>query len=90
MIEVDLAAVESYLSKLFSSKVKVEEISQLGKKEKSPEKLKGFGYGLPYLIKFRLKGETRKVVLETVKPGGFGHEHFSDRAQIHRRGGLHR
>lgn len=50
--------------------------------EKSGEELKGFGYGVPYLIEVSVNGEVKKVVLETVRPGGFGHEHFSDRAQI--------
>ncbi|MCD6529070.1 aminoglycoside phosphotransferase family protein [Candidatus Bathyarchaeota archaeon] len=82
LIEIGLTTLERYLSKLFSSKVKVESVSPLGKEEKPLGKLKGFGYGVPYLIKFQLKGETRNVVLETVKPSSFGHEHFSDRAQI--------
>ena len=82
LIEIGLTTLERYLSKLFSSKVKVESVSPLGKEEKPLGKLKGFGYGVPYLIKFQLKGETRSVVLETVKPSSFGHEHFSDRAQI--------
>ena len=44
--------------------------------------LKGFGYGLPYLIEFTVNGQAKRVVLETLKPGGFGHDHFADRAAV--------
>lgn len=81
MIEINLDDLERYLSNLFSSRVKIEKISELGKEERI-EELKGFGYGLPYLIEFNLKGVKKSVVLETMKPSQFGHEHFSDRAKI--------
>jgi len=51
-------------------------------REKSGEELKGFGYGVPYLIEVSVNGGVKRVVLETIRPSGFGHEHFSDRAQI--------
>jgi hypothetical protein len=44
--------------------------------------LKGFGYGFPYVIEFALGGEVKRAVLETLRPGGFGHDYGSDRAQI--------
>jgi len=43
---------------------------------------KGFGYSVSYLIEFSVKGETRRVVLETLQREGFGHDYFSDRAAI--------
>ena len=42
---------------------------------------KGYGYGIPLRVDFTLHGAERTVVLETVRPGPFGHEHMSDRAQ---------
>jgi len=73
--------IESYLSSVYRKKVKLISIREIGG-EKSEKKLKGFGYGKPYLIEFKLGEKLEKVVLETVKPSSFGHEHFSDRAKI--------
>lgn len=38
------------------------------------------GYGSPYRVSWQAGGRTRTMVLETVRPGGFGHEDRSDRA----------
>ena len=43
---------------------------------------KGYGYGVPLRIDYSLGGEHRTAVLETVRPGPFGHEHMADRAQL--------
>ncbi|MFQ6095244.1 MAG: phosphotransferase [Candidatus Bathyarchaeia archaeon] len=74
--------LERYLSFVFKTRVKVLYVGELGEERKTEKELKGFGYGVPYLIEFLLGDRVKKVVLETVRPGGFGHEHFSDRAQI--------
>jgi len=42
---------------------------------------KGYGYGIPLRIDYTLEGRPRRAVIETVRPGPFGHEHMSDRAQ---------
>jgi aminoglycoside phosphotransferase (APT) family kinase protein len=42
---------------------------------------KGYGYGIPLRLDYQLAGEARSAVLETVRPGPFGHEHLADRAQ---------
>ena len=34
------------------------------------------------MIEFTVNGDARQVVLETMKPGGFGHDHFADRAAV--------
>ena len=44
--------------------------------------LKGFGYGAPYSIEFSVDGEAKHVILETIRPGSFGHDYFSDRAAV--------
>jgi len=43
---------------------------------------KGYGYGVPLRVDYELDGKRRSAVLETVRPGGFGHEHMADRAQL--------
>lgn len=42
---------------------------------------KRYGYGTPVKLTFRLGGRVQYAVLETMKPGPFGHEHMADRAQ---------
>lgn len=42
---------------------------------------KRYGYGQPIRLTFRLDGRIQHAVLETMKPGPFGHEHPADRAQ---------
>ena len=42
---------------------------------------KGYGYGIPLRVDYRLDGQPKRAVLETVRPGPFGHEHMADRAQ---------
>ncbi len=44
--------------------------------------LKGFGYGEPIQVDFELPGGPRSLVLSTLRPGPFGHEHLGDRAQV--------
>ena len=42
---------------------------------------KGYGYGVPLRVDYLLAGIPRRAVVETVRPGPFGHEHMADRAQ---------
>jgi len=83
-LKLRLDSLREYLSNVYDGKVEIRYVGKLGERERKPveEELKGFGYGVPYLIEFLVNGELRRVVLETVRPGGFGHEHFSDRARI--------
>jgi len=83
VINFSLQNLKRYLSSVYKTDVEIRYVGELGKKKERPEKeLKGFGYGVPYLIDFVIKGEVKRVVLETMRPEGFGHDHFSDRAQI--------
>jgi len=43
-------------------------------------RLKGFGFGTPYLIEYEVGGKRRSGVFETMRPGGFGHDFPCDRA----------
>ncbi len=78
--------LREYLSSVYGADVKVRYLGELGKRRakraKPRMRLKEFGYGVPYEIEFFVGGELQSVILETVRPGGFGHEHFSDRAGI--------
>jgi hypothetical protein len=40
------------------------------------------GYGVPYLVRWKSLLGQRRLVLETVRPGDFGHEDRADRAAI--------
>jgi tRNA A-37 threonylcarbamoyl transferase component Bud32 len=81
MIRINSEEIQKYLSSVFKDEVTIRYIGELCK-EKERKKLKAFGYGLPYLIEIEVKGKKKSLVLETLKKEGFGHEHFSDRAQI--------
>jgi len=83
MTTLEVDRLKEYLSSIYKTEAEILFVGELGKKKKRPEeKLKKFGYGIPYIIEFIVKGETKSVVLETMRPGRFGHEHFSDRAQV--------
>ncbi len=43
---------------------------------------KGYGYGVPLRVDYERAGKPQRAVLETVRPGPFGHEHMADRAQL--------
>ncbi|MCS7095577.1 MAG: aminoglycoside phosphotransferase family protein [Candidatus Bathyarchaeota archaeon] len=82
-IKLSENALKEYLFNLYGCDVDICGFWQLGcEKNKGLKDLKGFGYGIPYVIEFRIKGETKRIVLETMRPGGFGHDFPSDRAQI--------
>jgi len=83
VLNIRLEKLRGYLSSLYGKDVELHYVGELGKEKKKTEKeLKGFGYGVPYLIEFSVGDETKTVVVETMRPEGFGHDHFSDRAQI--------
>jgi hypothetical protein len=42
---------------------------------------KGYGYGIPLRVDYVHGGKPCRAVVETVRPGPFGHEHMADRAQ---------
>jgi hypothetical protein len=84
-IKITSKQLRGYLASLYGKNVSIDCLCELGKKTGAAiqRELKGFGYGKPYLIEFTVGGKKRSVVLETLRvEGGFGHDHFSDRAQI--------
>lgn len=91
-MELRRAEVERYLRERFGDAaptgehdITLESVSELGTApgEVMDEGVKGFGYGRPYLIRFRDGDREESVVLSTMRvQSGFGHDHFSDRAQV--------
>ena len=50
-------------------------------KESSQGAYKQYGYGTPVKLTFQVGRKIQSAVLQTMKPGPFGHEHPADRAQ---------
>ncbi len=72
-------ALQSYLTALHGREAQAVRVSRLGGGAGGD---KAYGYGAPLRVDYRLDGEPRSAVLETVRPGPFGHEHMADRAQL--------
>ncbi len=72
--------LEAYLRRRFGDSARLLAYGPIGK-ETAGRVLKGYGYGAPVRLTFRVNGTVRRVVLETMSPGPFGHEHMADRAQ---------
>ena len=83
MADLRLGALRDYLSSLEKRNVEILRVGGLQKPKKTRlvGKLKGFGYGAPYLIEYKAGAKTKSGVLETMRPGGFGHDFPWDRAQ---------
>jgi len=84
MLRLDVDRLKEYLSSVYKANAEIVFVGALSEKEELilEKELKGFGYGIPYVIEFKVDGETKCVVLETIRAEGFGHDHFSDRAQV--------
>jgi hypothetical protein len=78
--------LDAYLSSVFGRDVDIVHVGELEAEPKGVAEegdLKGFGYGVPYLIVVKVGSRVRRIVLETMRAEeGFGHDHFSDRAGI--------
>jgi aminoglycoside phosphotransferase (APT) family kinase protein len=73
------AAVEAYLQRVHGRPVRAVRITPLGGGRQGD---KGYGYGIPLRVDYELEGAARRAVIESVRPGPFGHEHMADRAQL--------
>ncbi len=74
------AHLEEYLRHRFGPTAELLAYGPIGE-ETAGATLKGYGYGAPVRLVFRVGSKTSRAVIETMKPGPFGHEHFADRAQ---------
>jgi hypothetical protein len=80
------AQVQSYLKDYFKTKdVKIEyfgplsEYDQSNKSAKNKD-IKTLGYGVPYLVSYRVRGSKKESIISTMRVGkGFGHDFRADR-----------
>ena len=76
-------AIRDYLASIEKQPVKVIRVEQFRKpkKRRPVARLKGFGFGTPYLVEYRLgSGDLKSAVLGTMRRGSFGHDFPCDRA----------
>ncbi|MCS6913386.1 MAG: phosphotransferase [Myxococcales bacterium] len=73
-------ALEAYLTSLLGRPARLLSIRPLGESQRA-DSGKGYGYGVPLLLEYEADGQRQRAVLETIRPGPFGHEHMADRAQ---------
>ncbi|MDY6880791.1 MAG: phosphotransferase [Desulfatiglans sp.] len=64
--------VEKYLREYFGQDTELTAMERLGQ---------GM-HGIAYLIKLRTAFEEKRLIMKTLFPSGFGHDHYSDRAQV--------
>lgn len=83
MVSLKLKSIRDYLLTLYGPRVKLTYLGEIGERKpvKPGAKLKGFGYGKPYLLEFKVGRKKYEVVLETMRKDSFGHDYPSDRAQ---------
>jgi hypothetical protein len=78
--------LRKYFSSVFDERVEILSIRPIGNSAEQADEhiddIKGWGYGIPILIELKIDESTKRVVLSTMRPGGFGHDHFSDRAAV--------
>ena len=82
------AVLEAYLAQRFGSTVQLVALQPLGDDAISvvtasasvDRRLKTYGYGQPLLVRYRIAGEERSAVFQTVAANPFGHERRADRA----------
>lgn len=73
--------IARYLSALLGVRVIVVALHVLGGSNEGGD-IKSYGYRTPVRVDYQIAGSERKsVVLHTMSPGPFGHEHMADRAQ---------
>jgi len=73
-------SLERYLRARFGEKASLLSYAVIGKAS-SEGAQKQYGYGTPVKLTFQVGRKIQSAVLETMKPGPFGHEHPADRAQ---------
>lgn len=81
MFHLSKNRLQSYLEFVLAAPVRVIHFGPLGAPVETGA-VKGYGYGEPVQIDYEVSGQVRRAVLETMRPGPFGHEHMADRAQV--------
>jgi hypothetical protein len=72
--------LEEYVHDRFGQDGKLLTFGPIGE-ESSYSAVKGYGYGAPIHLTIQVGRHIHQAVLETMKPGPFGHEHLADRAK---------
>jgi hypothetical protein len=80
MPSVKRTHLERYVQDRFGPRARLLTFGPIGE-ETSSSAVKGYGYGSPIRLTIQIGRRIQRVVLETMKPGPFGHEHPADRAQ---------
>lgn len=82
MTELTLETVQRYLGSLTRESVEVLRLTPLGQ-DRQDKAVKFCGYGSPIRVDYRLADQKNQcLMLHTMRPGPFGHEHMADRAQV--------
>lgn len=64
--------IENYLKELFGPATKLKDMERLGEGV----------HGAAYLLKFSTPHKEQRLIMKTLFPSRFGHDHYSDRAQV--------
>ena len=72
------AAISGYLQAVLRKPIDAVRVTPLGGGRQGD---KGYGYGIPLRVDYEAGGTPRRAVIESVRPGPFGHDHMADRAQ---------
>jgi len=81
-LEINVESIEKYIKEVFGVETRLLKVEALGEAEYKEGEIKGYGYGTPLLLTVEDKSGIKKYVLNTIRPGQFGHEYTSDRAAI--------
>lgn len=81
-MRISVSSLKDYLTKVLGDKVEVISVKTMGGEIYTAGDIKGYGYGEPLIIEVLHNGKSKKLVINTVRPGEFGHEYVSDRAAI--------
>ena len=75
--------LEAYLKSLYGEKLELVSMRKMGETIPTTEDVKGFGYGSPLLVEYKIGNKPGSAVISAIRmQHGFGHDHFSDRARI--------
>jgi streptomycin 6-kinase len=80
LIHLNNESVRVYLESFLGKTVEIVAMRPLGETE-GKKTIKGFGYGVPVLIEYKVDGKSNRSVLATLSQNHFGHEEMEDRAQ---------
>jgi aminoglycoside phosphotransferase (APT) family kinase protein len=83
LVDLRLSAIRDYLASFEKQPVRIVGVEEFRKpkKRRPVARLKGFGFGTPYLVEYTVRGGKKKsAVFGTMSRGGFGHDFPCDRA----------